>query len=214
MRREQVDHDRPVEPGTLFPLLPFVVRRMHESDIPAVMAIEHRSFPSPWPESAYRYELRFGVDSFFYVLQHRDQEQPVPLTWRERLKGALHRPAQPLLGYTGLRFRSGDAHVSTIAVHPDWRGRGLGELLLLTAIDQAVKRGAQYVTLEVRSSNLVAQYLYTKVGFVRTGLRRAYYRDGEDAWLMTLGPLERMYRERLSGMAHVLEERLQKEQRR
>ena len=215
MRREQLDHDRAVEQGTLFPLLPFVVRRMRESDIPAVVGIERRSFPSPWPESAYRYELRFGVDSLFFVLRHRDQEQQQAApSWRERLKGALRRTEQPLLGYTGLRFRSDDAHISTIAVHPDWRGRGLGELLLLTAIDHAIKYGAQQVTLEVRTSNLVAQHLYTKVGFVGTGMRYAYYRDGEDAWLMTLWPLNGMYRDRLSGMVRALEKRLQEEQRR
>ncbi len=170
------------------PDLPFIVRPMREADIPAVMAIERCSFPSPWPESAYRYELRFGANVLFCVLQLR-QEPDVP-TWSAWLRGALSRRRQvAVVGYAGLRFRSESAHVSTIAVHPDWRRQGLGTWLLLTMIEQAISRGMRRVTLEVRPSNKIAQQLYARVGFVRTSVRHAYYRDGEDAWLMALGPL-------------------------
>ncbi len=181
---------------------PFVICKMREQHIPAVMEIERRSFPTPWPEAAYRHELRPGSDSSFAVLlfkQHREPERP--LTWRERLLGAPERCEASVVGYWGLRFYVDEAHLSTIAVHPDWRGRGLGEYLLLTAIDYAARRGARRVTLEVRITNRVAQNLYIKSGFVRTDVRPAYYSDGEDAWLMSL----KLDRPRLAALgAHML----------
>jgi len=170
--------------------LPVVLRPMQEEHIPAVMAIERRSFPSPWPESAYRYELRHSAHSQFYVLQLR-QGQEDSSTWRDRLWGVLQREEKPsILGYVGLRFRNDDAHVSNIAIHPDWRGLGLGEYLLLEAMDKGIRHGARRITLEVRASNEVARQLYRKVGFRRIGVRRDYYQDGEDAVLMALGPLD------------------------
>ena len=90
--------------------LPITLRPMREGDIPAVMAIERRSFPSPWPESAYRYELVYGLDSSFFVLQIAKEESPAA-TWRDRLRGVLERQGEPpLLGYVGLRFRGNGAH--------------------------------------------------------------------------------------------------------
>ncbi|HHS97335.1 MAG TPA: ribosomal-protein-alanine N-acetyltransferase [Chloroflexi bacterium] len=162
--------------------LPFVVRPMEEGDIPEVMEIERVSFPAPWPESAYRYELRYGSDSRFFVLQ------PVAEEGRSRRLWSMvrRRSNAPVLGYAGLRFRQGKAHLSTIAVHPAWRGKGLGAFLLLTVLEEAIREGVEQVTLEVRPSNRVAQRLYIRVGFVYTGLCPGYYRDGEDAWLMAL----------------------------
>jgi ribosomal-protein-alanine N-acetyltransferase len=79
-----------------------------------------------------------------------------------------------------------EAHISTIAVHPKWRGRGLGEMVLVAMIDAAIQRGAAEVTLEVRVSNLVAQSLYRKYAFVQVGRRKGYYHDNrEDALIMT-----------------------------
>jgi ribosomal-protein-alanine N-acetyltransferase len=79
-----------------------------------------------------------------------------------------------------------EAHISTIAVHPRWRGRGLGEMALVAMIDAAILRGAAEVTLEVRVSNEVAQSLYRKYAFAQVGRRKGYYQDnGEDALIMT-----------------------------
>ncbi|HEY75172.1 MAG TPA: ribosomal protein S18-alanine N-acetyltransferase [Thermoflexia bacterium] len=165
--------------------LPFVVRPMEERDIPAVMAIERVSFPAPWPESAYHYELRYGTGSRFFVLQPAGEDRANERG--RRLRSVMRRRGiSPVLGYAGLRFRSDRAHLSTLAIHPDWRGRGLGSFLLLTVLEEAVQEGAQQITLEVRPSNRVAQRLYAKIGFTHTGVRPGYYRDGEDAWLMAL----------------------------
>jgi len=180
---------------------------MREEDIPELMEIEQRSFPTPWPESAYRHELRYGTDSLFYVLQ--PQKEASSETWWERLKGLWQSPRSPILGYVGIRLLSDEAHITTIAVHPDWRGRGLGKYILLMAIERALKYRVHFITLEVRASNRIAQNLYTDLGFQFVGVHRHYYRDGEDAWLMRLGPLNEGAIVHLQELRRAVEERLQ-----
>jgi ribosomal-protein-alanine N-acetyltransferase len=93
---------------------------------------------------------------------------------------------QWVVGYVGLWFMAGEAHITNIAVRAGQRRQGIGELLLISAIDVAVERDAQFMTLEVRPSNTEARALYTKYGFMEVGVRRGYYYDtGEDALLMT-----------------------------
>jgi [ribosomal protein S18]-alanine N-acetyltransferase len=83
-----------------------------------------------------------------------------------------------------------EAHICTLAMRAEWRGRGLGELLLLSLIEQAIEHQAAVVTLEVRVSNLRAQSLYTKYGFAFVGERKRYYSDNqEDALIMTTAPV-------------------------
>lgn len=211
LRSKMGNTDAQVNVSTAVYALPVTVRPMRETDVPGVMSIEERSFPAPWPESAYRYELRFGSDSQFYVLQANGQ-QPLPVTWRDRLRGLWQREREtqetPVLGYVGLRFRGDEAHISTIAVHPDWTGRGMGRFLLLTALERAIQHQSRLVTLEVRLSNRVALRLYSDVGFVQTDLRRGYYRDGEDAVAMALGPLDRPTIARLQGLRQAAEQRI------
>lgn len=185
----------------------FSVRPMREEDLPETMEIERRSFRSPWPESAYRHELRYGVDSQFYVLQLEPERR---MTWWERAREKWRPVERPsILGYIGLRFHPGVAHIATFAIHPDWRGRGLGKYLLLVALEKAIAAGARTITLEVRVSNRVAQKLYSDVGFQRVGLYRGYYRDGEDAWTMALGPLRDEEIARLREMRKAVEARLE-----
>jgi [ribosomal protein S18]-alanine N-acetyltransferase len=79
-----------------------------------------------------------------------------------------------------------EGHITTIAVRPEFRGKGLGELVLCGLVDTALEVGARIMTLEVRVSNTVAQNLYLKYGFKQSGLRRRYYSDNnEDALIMT-----------------------------
>jgi ribosomal-protein-alanine N-acetyltransferase len=83
-----------------------------------------------------------------------------------------------------------EAHISTLAVAPEFRKRGIGGLVLLHLIDEALERAADIVTLEVRRSNEAAQRLYARFGLVLAGERRAYYTDtGEDALIMTTPPV-------------------------
>jgi ribosomal-protein-alanine N-acetyltransferase len=103
-----------------------------------------------------------------------------------------------------------EAHITTIGVSPEYRGRGLGELLLIDVFEQAVARNAEWVTLEVRVSNSSAQALYEKYGFTRQGVRRRYYSDnGEDAYIMWSASLRLPeYRARFAELSARLRERL------
>ncbi|MBI2911529.1 MAG: ribosomal protein S18-alanine N-acetyltransferase [Chloroflexi bacterium] len=115
-----------------------------------------------------------------------------------------------VVGYVGLWMMPDQAHITAIAVRRDYRGRGLGELLLQEALALAYRLKAPEVTLEVRVSNVVAQSLYRKYDFAEAGLRRGYYSDDrEDALILTLSelPLPR-YRRRLRGLRRRLDARL------
>ena len=100
---------------------------------------------------------------------------------------SVNSAAPHLLAYGGMWHTGEEAHVTTIAVHPEWRRRGRGEWTLLHLLGVARGRGAEMVTLEVRESNDAAIRLYEKLGFEQVGRRRGYYIGAkEDALLMTL----------------------------
>ncbi len=94
-----------------------------------------------------------------------------------------------IVAYGGFWLLMDEAHIATIASHPDWRGCGLGQWLMLALLDAAMARGAVSSTLEVRAGNLPARRLYEKLGYEVTGVRKRYYRDGEDGLIMTTPPL-------------------------
>ncbi|MBN1135631.1 MAG: ribosomal protein S18-alanine N-acetyltransferase [Anaerolineae bacterium] len=152
---------------------------MAVSDLGDVMAIERLSFSSPWSEQAYRFEIEKNKNSLMLVVR-----PAFPLSLWDRIRGRAG-VSSPVLGYAGLWLLVDEAHISTIAVHPRWRGRGLGELLLLSLLEQAARRGMQRATLEVRVSNEAAQGLYHKLGFETAGRQKRYYSDNnEDAFIM------------------------------
>src|SRR5512136_1303420 len=173
--------------------LTLVVEPMPPVHIPAIMEIERASFTLPWPESAYHYELTQNDLAHYYVLGPRLSPPPPvrPTGWR-RLWQTL-RPApgaeasSPIAwGYGGFWLMYDEAHISTLGVRPEWRGRGWGELLLLTMLEEAHRLRARVATLEVRVSNMPAQSLYLKYRFEQVGRRKGYYADNrEDALIMT-----------------------------
>jgi ribosomal-protein-alanine N-acetyltransferase len=183
---------------------------MEPGDIPSVVAIDRLSFPTPWSASSYAYELKHRNSSFFYVLLKPDsaEDSPPERGWRRWLHSATGLRQSRVIGYVGIRLRDAGTHISTIAIHPDWRGNGLGELLLLTALEQSARMERGIVTLEVRPSNKAAQRLYQKYGFQFTGVHEGYYRDGENAWLMAVEIGRNIYRKRLAELRQALEERL------
>lgn len=151
---------------------------MRLTDIEGIMAIERDSFPRTWSAAGYRHELTANQQAHYVVLEVVKESQSAAE------EGAV-------VGYAGHWIVADEAHVSTIAVAPRWRRKGLGALLLLWIIYHALARGASVVTLEVRESNGAAQSLYANYGFVTVGRRRRYYRDtGEDALLMDLDLIE------------------------
>jgi ribosomal-protein-alanine N-acetyltransferase len=103
----------------------------------------------------------------------------------------LEEELRSIVGYAGIWVMTDEAHVTTIASHPDVRGKGVGELLLLALIHRGMEVGARWMTLEVRASNAVAQSLYRKYTFKEMGVRRRYYSDnGEDALVMWTDALD------------------------
>jgi ribosomal-protein-alanine N-acetyltransferase len=90
------------------------------------------------------------------------------------------------VGYAGLMCIEPIADVQTIAVVPEQEGRGIGSALLTRLIDEARRRRAADVLLEVREDNPRAQQLYVRFGFEQIHVRRKYYRDGVDALIMRL----------------------------
>src|SRR6185437_8251283 len=128
--------------------------------------------------------------------------------------GATSRPdLASIVGFAGLWLMLDDAHVTTIATHPDYRGHHVGELLLASLVDIAYTIGATHVTLEVRVSNSIAQNLYRKYGFQQTGLRRRYYSDNqEDALLMATNEIRSPdYRDQFQRLKAVLATTLEAE---
>jgi len=189
--------------------LPYLIRSMRWDDVSVVMAIEHESFPLPWSSYTYRHELTENTHSHYIVMQTRAAGPDARSWWLRMLRPA----SPPIIGYAGYWLITDEAHISTIAVTTRWRRHGLGELLLLTMIEQALGMDAVMVTLEVRVSNQVAQNLYQKYGFVMTGTRPRYYRDNdEDAYIMTVEAVNGSeYQRRLAEMKAALWTRLRAE---
>ena len=170
----------------------FYLEPMQLEDVPDVSQLDHRCFTNPWPLSAYRRELANPEGNFYIVLrqrlagaQVRDEESASnPIARVSRWFWSDDRQ-DPIVGYAGMWIRAGEAHVTTIGVAPELRGRGLGELLFVALFEEAIARDADWITLEVRVSNTQAQQLYEKYGLSRQGVRRRYYSDnGEDADIM------------------------------
>ncbi|MBP7692941.1 MAG: ribosomal protein S18-alanine N-acetyltransferase [Anaerolineales bacterium] len=153
------------------------------ADIPHVLEIDRLSFPQPWSEQSYYFELRENQHAHFVVAL--EAAPAGPRVWWQRLTGRPPAPRQ-VVGYAGLWLVVDEAHINTLAVHPAWRGRGIGEQLLVALLAHARERSARTATLEVRVGNVTAQRLYHKYRFIEVGRRPRYYRDGEDALLMTV----------------------------
>jgi len=180
------------------------IRLMRQEDLPQVNQIDNEAFPTMWPPPNYQRELKNSLAHYIVVSdREKKYEPPVPkndppkglprLLARLRLRFNHHSDKEPppareyILGFAGLWLMAGEAHITNIAVRESYRRQGLGELLLISLIELALKLGAHLVTLEVRASNTAAQSLYAKYSFAEMGLRRGYYTDNrEDGVLMTL----------------------------
>lgn len=186
--------------------LPYIVEPMRWEDVPTIMEIERESFPLPWSSYTYRHELTENKNSHYLVVRSRLPE-PQRRKWWQRL---LRQGTLPIVGYGGFWLVADEAHISTLAVAKKHRGKGLGELLLISMMEQAISMHAAIVTLEVRVSNQVAQNLYRKYGFVITGTRPRYYRDNEeDAHIMTVeGIATPEYQQKFAALQAALVARL------
>jgi [ribosomal protein S18]-alanine N-acetyltransferase len=180
----------------------YLIDRMAMSDVPRVIEIERLAYPSTWPPSAYRKEIQENRWAHYIVLRDKqiaEERMSVSVQEPERHRRFFPLTLLPvrsssiattpslasIIGFAGLWLMVDEAHITTIAMHPDFRRRGLGEFMLLSLIDIAYSINARWVTLEVRVSNTNAQNLYRKYGFREAGLRHRYYSDNqEDALIM------------------------------
>ncbi len=139
-----------------------IIRRMTDSDLPAILEIEHTVFSDPWRRESFEFEVHVNKFSF-----------PVVMEWKGKI-----------IGYAVAWEIFEEFHIADIAVHPDYQGQGWGKHLLEFLLQRARRIGAQYAMLEVRPTNRRAIDLYRKYGFHEVGRRIRYYRDGEDALVM------------------------------
>jgi ribosomal-protein-alanine N-acetyltransferase len=201
----------------------YVVRPMDLGDISQVMEIEKDSFPSMWPSTAFKREIRHNrLARYLVAVEQTVQEgetteaefgPPDPrvptapplspprlgrwLIELRRLFGA-EEDAEPVphqdlvIGFVGVWLIADEAHIVTIAVRESHRRRGIGELLLIAAIELTLMNERELVSLECRVSNDAAMALYDKYGFQRLGIRPHYYSDNrEDAIIMTAEHIDR-----------------------
>ena len=164
------------------PPVRLAVTEMTAADIPAVHAIESASFPTPWPPYAFREEIEGNRMARYLVV----------------------RAGSRVIAYAGIWLMVDEAHVTTFAVLPTYRRRGIGGLLLCELMAMSADLGAAVCTLEVRLTNAAARRLYGEFGFKPVGVRPRYYSDnGEDALIMTTDRLETPEMQRL--LAHKTE---------
>jgi ribosomal-protein-alanine N-acetyltransferase len=146
----------------------FTIRKMTLEDIPVVIDLDRKSFSLPWPERSFRFEVT---------------DNPASRCWVAESDGRV-------VGMIVVWLIVDEAHVATLATHPDYRRHGIGRGLLAHALRHMIDEGARSSFLEVRESNLAAQEMYRKFGYEETGRRRRYYKDNdEDAILMNLDSL-------------------------
>jgi ribosomal-protein-alanine N-acetyltransferase len=145
------------------------ILKMTLEDLPSVIDLDQKSFSLPWPERSFRFEW---------------SANPASRCWVAELDGKI-------VGMIVVWLIIDEAHVATIATHPDFRRRGIGTKLLSHALRLMMEDGARSSFLEVRESNFSAQEMYRKFGYEASGRRPHYYKDNnEDAILMNLASLE------------------------
>lgn len=140
-----------------------LVRMMRLSDVDDVQEIEKGCFSVPWSRNAFIQEITENKCARYVVVEK----------------------ANRVVAYAGMWLVLDEAHITNIAVHPDDRRKGYGELVCVSLMRLAAELGMVCMTLEVRRTNLAAQALYHKLGFVDVGYRKRYYEDNkEDALIM------------------------------
>ncbi len=171
---------------------------MTELDLHRCARVEQEAFPTLFPPTSFGRELKNRLASYLVVepcgdgdgeagreaLIKRPISGAAPAVWRPRAE------TSKVGGFIGVWYMADEAHIVNLGVSATYRGLGLGELLLIGAVEHAQDRGSRIVTLEVRESNFIARNLYRKYGFTERGLRKAYYSDNrEDAVIMTTEPI-------------------------
>lgn len=144
----------------------FSIRPATEDDLPALLAIERKSYPLPWTEEHFRLEIE---KPFAKVLALTDDETDAVVA-----------------GYIVFWMLFDECHILNVAVEREWKNQGVATHLIRSAIDNALKKDFKRVFLEVRKSNTSAVNLYQKLGFFIDHIKPKFYDDGEDAYFLVL----------------------------
>ncbi|MEK4300141.1 ribosomal protein S18-alanine N-acetyltransferase [Oceanobacillus sp. FSL W8-0428] len=140
-----------------------IIRQMNLEDVPGVMKVEEASFSGPWDVEIFHKELCENDHAYYFVACLDER----------------------IIGYIGTWIVFEDGQITNFAIHPDMRGRKIGEKLFGYALTFMTGKGVERLSLEVRISNMAAQSLYRKFGLVPGGIRKHYYTDNfEDAIVM------------------------------
>ena len=201
------------------------IRPLKPVDIGRLTQIERQAFATLWPPTPFKRDLDNDQARYLVAWEPKPSvpivngghvpNHSAPRTngflagriWY-KLKGHLfsdqnsHELDYSVLGFVGLWFTAGEAHITAIAVDEAHRGKGVGELLLMSSIELARSVQATVVSLEARASNEVAQSLYEKYGFQKVGVRKGYYTDNrEDATIMATQSISSpVYQKRLEEL--------------
>ena len=142
-----------------------MIRKIEEKDVAEVVRIEEELFADhPWRDADVRYEMEDNPFAEFLVLEEEGK----------------------IIGYGDLWIMFDQAQIANIAVDAGEQRRGCGQKLMDEMIRRSIAAECENITLEVRVSNVPAIALYEKNGFIRAAVRKNYYENGEDAWLMIL----------------------------
>ena len=205
----------------------FHIRPITRLDTRQLVEVERDAFPTLWPPTNFGRELNNKLALYLAAPAAEDvagfpgveDDADAPTGLMERLGQALTRlfpglaggeDGEYLLGYLGLWQVVDDAHVVSVGVRTPFRRHGIGEALLVRAIEVAIDWRSRYVTLEVRVSNKPAITLYEKYGFRKAGVRKRYYLDNnEDAYIMTTDSiLEPEYQQAFARLRSLHQQRM------
>ena len=169
-----------------------VIRRMRAEDLDQAVLLDCMSFSLPWPPSAYLNELNNTGGKVWVAEQvletPLEYRSPFPIPVADRVQPA---GARAVVGVIVVWLIVDEAHIATLAVHPQLRRQGIAEKLLCVALKEVGDDGMFSALLEVRAGNEAALSLYRKFGFEVVGRRPRYYQDNhEDALLMTLAEIK------------------------
>jgi [ribosomal protein S18]-alanine N-acetyltransferase len=164
-----------------------VMSPMKRRHLRQIMKIERQVYPRPWAPTVFTNEIGAPKHQRRYIVA--------------RIDGRV-------VGYAGLMFAedardgSPSAHITNIAVDPAWHRHKIGTRLMLTVARIAREHGAVSLTLEVRHTNVAAQRLYHRFGFLQEGVRKRYYENTDDALVLWASGIHQpAYTERLADLA-------------
>jgi ribosomal-protein-alanine N-acetyltransferase len=143
-----------------------VIRDMRENDLPSVLAIEQVSFTTPWSEQSFLNEI-YKKYAFSKVAVFEEN----------------------ITGFICVNYLLHESHILDLAVHPDFRRRGVATMLMDAAMKELKRTGCVFMYLEVRGSNTGAQKFYERFGFKVDGIRRKYYGNPDEDALLMMGRL-------------------------